>query len=173
LRARGLFAAGGGDVDPTTWPHDEFVHAWWVEPGRLLAGEYAGDPDAAHARQKVDLLVDAGGRTFVELTTTADHLEPYDRLVREVADGRRLDLCHISLPVSDAVHADLRHLVVDEYQDVNPAQERLIRLLTGSDVELCVVGDDDQAICQWRGSDVGNIVGFATRYPNVATSPVK
>jgi hypothetical protein len=99
LRARGLFAAGGGDVDPTTWPHDEFVHAWWVEPGRLLAGEYAGDPDAAHARQKVDLLVDAGGRTFVELTTTADRLEPYDRLVREVADGRRLDLCPISLPI--------------------------------------------------------------------------
>ena len=101
MRARGLFAAGGGDVDPTTWPHDEFVHAWWVEPGRLLAGEYAGDPDAAHARQKVDLLVDAGGRTFVELTTTADRLEPYDRLVREVADGRRLDLCHISLPIPD------------------------------------------------------------------------
>lgn len=47
-----------------------------------------------------------------------------------------------------AVHADLRHLIVDEYQDVNPAQERLIELLAGPDVELCVVGDDDQAIYQ-------------------------
>jgi len=67
------------------------------------------------------------------------------------------------------VHAELRHLIVDEYQDVNPAQERLIRLLTGRNVELCVVGDDDQAVYQWRGSDVGNIVEFASRYADVAT----
>src|SRR5262249_34774751 len=51
------------------------------------------------------------------------------------------------------VHSRLRHLIVDEYQDVNPAQERLIELLTSPQVELCVVGDDDQAIYQWRGSD--------------------
>jgi DNA helicase II / ATP-dependent DNA helicase PcrA len=67
------------------------------------------------------------------------------------------------------VHATLRHLIVDEYQDVNPAQERLIELLAGPQVELCVVGDDDQAIYQWRGSDVGNIVNFSTRYPAVRT----
>jgi DNA helicase II / ATP-dependent DNA helicase PcrA len=69
--------------------------------------------------------------------------------------------------IAERVHADLRHLIVDEYQDVNPAQERLIRLLAGPGVELCVVGDDDQAIYQWRGSDVGNIVGFANRYEPV------
>ncbi len=71
--------------------------------------------------------------------------------------------------VAGAVHRTLRHLIVDEYQDVNPAQERLIGLLTGPQVELCVVGDDDQAIYQWRGSDVRNIVEFATRYPRVRT----
>ncbi len=71
--------------------------------------------------------------------------------------------------VASAVHARLRYLIVDEYQDVNPAQERLIQLLTGREVELCVVGDDDQAIYQWRGSDVRNIVGFSTRYPGVQT----
>ncbi len=54
--------------------------------------------------------------------------------------------------------AELRHLIVDEYQDVNPAQERLIKLLAGPEVSLCVVGDDQQAIYQWRGSDVSNIV---------------
>jgi DNA helicase-2/ATP-dependent DNA helicase PcrA len=67
------------------------------------------------------------------------------------------------------VHAALRHLIVDEYQDINPAQERLIELLTGPHVELCVVGDDQQAIYQWRGSDVRNIVKFSTRYDNVET----
>ncbi len=71
--------------------------------------------------------------------------------------------------VADAVHADLRHLIVDEYQDVNPAQERLIELLSGPLVAVCVVGDDDQAIYQWRGSDVANIVTFQDRYPSVAT----
>lgn len=73
--------------------------------------------------------------------------------------------------VAASVHGELRHLIVDEYQDVNPAQERLIELLAaaGSGVELCVVGDDDQAIYQWRGSDVSGIVTFAERYPDVAT----
>lgn len=67
------------------------------------------------------------------------------------------------------VHAALRHLIVDEYQDINPAQERLIELLTGPRVELCVVGDDQQAIYQWRGSGVRNIVKFSMRHDNVTT----
>jgi DNA helicase-2/ATP-dependent DNA helicase PcrA len=71
--------------------------------------------------------------------------------------------------IAGAVHSTLRYLIVDEYQDVNPAQERLIKLLTGPRVELCVVGDDDQAIYQWRGSDVLNIVEFSTRYDGVRT----
>lgn len=71
--------------------------------------------------------------------------------------------------VRSSVHEQLRHLIVDEYQDVNPAQERLIELLTGPQVYLCVVGDDDQAIYQWRGSDVSNIVTFTQRYQGVRT----
>jgi DNA helicase-2/ATP-dependent DNA helicase PcrA len=71
--------------------------------------------------------------------------------------------------VHASVTADLRHLIVDEYQDVNPAQETLIKLLSkpAGTADLVVVGDDDQAIYQWRGSNVRNIVTFADRYPNV------
>lgn len=67
------------------------------------------------------------------------------------------------------VTAPLRHLVVDEYQDVNPAQERLIELLAKphGTADVVVVGDDDQAIYQWRGSAVENIVTFEQRYPDV------
>lgn len=65
------------------------------------------------------------------------------------------------------VQSALKHLIVDEYQDVNPAQERLIQLLTGPSTQLCVVGDDDQAVYQWRGSDVQNILTFSQRYPAV------
>ena len=59
---------------------------------------------------------------------------------RAVAELERPD-------VRSRVQVALRYLIVDEYQDVNPAQEPLIELLTtGGQVELCVVGDDDQAI---------------------------
>lgn len=71
--------------------------------------------------------------------------------------------------VFERVHSPLRHLLVDEYQDINPAQERLIELLAQPPVQLCVVGDDDQAIYQWRGSDVSNIVEFTRRRPAVVT----
>lgn len=71
--------------------------------------------------------------------------------------------------VAESIRTPLRHLIVDEYQDVNPAQERLIELLVAGDAELCVVGDDQQAIYQWRGSDVRNIVKFEDRYRPVAS----
>ena len=58
----------------------------------------------------------------------------------------------------------LRHLMVDEYQDVNPCQEELIRLLHQRSDTLFVVGDDDQSIYAWRGADVSNILGFQQRY---------
>jgi DNA helicase-2/ATP-dependent DNA helicase PcrA len=72
-----------------------------------------------------------------------------------------------------AVHAralgGLRHLIVDEYQDINPAQQRLIELMAQPPVSLCVVGDDDQSIYQWRGSDVSHIVHFADRRAGAVT----
>jgi len=71
--------------------------------------------------------------------------------------------------IAKKVHDELKYLIVDEYQDVNEAQERLIERLVAGGAELCVVGDDDQAIYQFRGSSVKNIVEFTNRYPNVAT----
>lgn len=59
--------------------------------------------------------------------------------------------------------------IVDEYQDVNPVQEKLIRELHGLGAKVKVVGDDDQTIYQWRGSDVENILSFVDRYAPVET----
>ena len=61
----------------------------------------------------------------------------------------------------------LRYVIVDEYQDVNPIQERIVRSLHDLGARVCVVGDDDQTIYQWRGSDVRNILTFRDRYPGV------
>jgi DNA helicase-2/ATP-dependent DNA helicase PcrA len=69
--------------------------------------------------------------------------------------------------VQEHVRDDIKYVVVDEYQDVNPLQERLVRGLVQFGANLCVVGDDDQTIYQWRGSQVSNIVTFADRYADV------
>ena len=61
--------------------------------------------------------------------------------------------------------AHIRHLLVDEYQDTNPLEERLIQLLRRGCDTLTVVGDDDQSIYGWRGADVQNILGFRPRNP--------
>lgn len=63
--------------------------------------------------------------------------------------------------------ARVRHVIVDEYQDVNPIQERIIRLLHDLGAAICVIGDDDQTIHQWRGSDVKNVMTFQDRYEDV------
>ena len=74
------------------WSHHEVLHAWWVEPGAVLAGEYPGDRDPVKAAEKINLLVDAGIRTFVDLTTPADGLKPYAGQLDAVAAAREVDL---------------------------------------------------------------------------------
>ena len=58
-----------------------------------------------------------------------------------------------------------RHVLVDEYQDTNRAQYRIIRLLTGEHRSICVVGDPDQSVYRWRGADIRNILDFEQDYP--------
>ena len=66
-------------------------------------------------------------------------------------------------PLVRHVRDHVRYVVVDEYQDTNPVQEELIEKLCRFGANLCVVGDDDQTIYQWRGSAVSNILTFVER----------
>lgn len=58
-----------------------------------------------------------------------------------------------------------KYIMVDEYQDTNVAQYRLISLLAGNNGNLCVVGDDDQSIYRFRGATIENILSFEKQYP--------
>ena len=61
-----------------------------------------------------------------------------------------------------------QHVLVDEYQDTNHAQYRLVRVLGEPERNVCVVGDDDQGIYSWRGAEVRNILDFERDYPEAA-----
>lgn len=66
------------------------------------------------------------------------------------------------------ITSTVQHLIVDEYQDVNDAQERIINYFYNKGTQICVVGDDDQTIYHWRGINLTYIKDFQTRYRNVS-----
>ncbi len=98
--------------------------------------------------------------------------EPYQRTLKAAAAMDFDDLIMKPLELLDrdeelrkkyATH--WRYLMVDEYQDTNRAQYRLIRQLSSVHGNVCAVGDDDQSIYSWRGARVENILEFADDFP--------
>ncbi len=109
-----------------------------------------------------------------ELNGIALH-ELYRLYQEHLLEQQRMDFgdlilnCVLLLRYHEDVAALMRsrfdHLLVDEYQDINPVQQEWLLHLCRDHSNLTVVGDDDQSIYGWRGADVGNILGFADRWP--------
>ncbi len=103
----------------------------------------------------------------------AQCFEAYERHLKA---ANALDFDDILLSILRLVEApeslageDIRrrfsHVLVDEFQDVNQVQYRLVRALSAATKNLCVVGDDDQSIYRWRGADVRIVRGFRRDFP--------
>jgi DNA helicase-2/ATP-dependent DNA helicase PcrA len=78
---------------------------------------------------------------------------------------KTLWLCERDPEVGPRLADRFDHVLVDEFQDTNRVQYRLVRHLSGRSHNLCVVGDDDQSIYRWRGADLHNILDFEHDHP--------
>jgi DNA helicase-2/ATP-dependent DNA helicase PcrA len=113
--------------------------------------------------------VDPGG---FDLATVGRVLEVYEQVKtdRGVIDFEDVLLLTVGVleeyrPVAEAVRAQYRHFVVDEYQDVNALQQRLLDLWRGDRDDVCVVGDPSQTIYSFTGASPAHLLGFARRHP--------
>jgi len=70
-----------------------------------------------------------------------------------------------SAAVRERYNRRFRHILVDEYQDTNRPQYELMRMLAGTEHNVCAVGDEDQSIYSWRGADIRNILEFEQDFP--------
>lgn len=124
-------------------------------------------------RQCIDKMVDAYEQADAWTTQQKAALEKY---IRCLYAHNYIDFTLMlfealrqirSNPAVRGYVSQIRYLVVDEYQDVNDLQEKLIRQIAELGVNICVVGDDDQTIYQFRGSNADNMISFAERYSDV------
>lgn len=79
---------------------------------------------------------------------------------------RPLRLLRDDADLAAEAHRAFRHILVDEYQDTNRIQYRLVRAMLGDRTELMVVGDEDQSIYHWRGADLDNVLDFQKDFPD-------
>jgi len=82
---------------------------------------------------------------------------------------RPIELLEQHIDLRERYQQRWRYLSVDEYQDTNPLQDKLLTLLTGPEKNICVVGDDYQAIYSWRGAKVDHILQFEKKFPSCQT----
>jgi DNA helicase II / ATP-dependent DNA helicase PcrA len=119
--------------------------------------------DAAAYRERVS--------SFFE-QTAADVYELYEKRIHEMNAVdfddllfRTVNLLELFPDVADRYQQAFRWILVDEYQDTNHAQYRLLQLLAGKERNVCVVGDDDQSVYSFRGADINNILDFERDFP--------
>jgi DNA helicase-2/ATP-dependent DNA helicase PcrA len=145
--------------------------------GRFIAADVAGEIEWAKARlvstsRYAEAAVAAGRRPPLGYDELADVYRRYEDEKRRRGLVDFDDLLWECIQVLEddpeqaaALRWRYRHLFVDEFQDVNRLQHRLLEAWRGDRLDLCVVGDPNQAIYGWNGADLRLLTGFTERFP--------
>lgn len=160
---------------------DEQACARVIARHRLYLGDDTrkpGDVFSAYKDRLMDpaaALAEAKARNDSALLEAA---EAYGRYQRALAEEGGFDFGDLIMELVRGLESDeayrsrlagfFDHLLIDEYQDINPAQERMLRLLRDQGARLWAVGDDDQCLYAWRSADPAFILGFETAWPDPA-----
>ena len=145
-----------------------------VDPKKFNPGKVRG----IISRQKNSLIQPKDFYDFNEANFFSDIVSKiYESYQNFLAKNNALDfddllmytaiLLHDNEEIRRKYEQKFQYVMIDEYQDTNYAQFKIINLIAQKHQNLCVVGDDDQAIYSWRGADIRNILSFETDYKNV------
>jgi ATP-dependent DNA helicase UvrD/PcrA len=143
-----------------------------VDPKRFTPGAMQHQiSDAKNKLRDAETYRQQVGSFFEQ--TVADVYELYERDLHRMNAMdfddllvRTVNVLELFPEVRARYAAAFRHVLVDEYQDTNHAQYRLLQLLAGEHRNLAVVGDDDQSVYSFRGADITNILIFQDDYPD-------
>jgi DNA helicase-2/ATP-dependent DNA helicase PcrA len=146
-----------------------------VDPKRFTPGSVAHQiSDAKNKLRSAEDYAQMVGGYFEQ--TVAEAYKLYEReLVRMNAMDfddllfRMVNVLELFPEVQARYSASFRHVLVDEYQDTNHAQYRLLQLIAGEHQNLAVVGDDAQSVYSFRGADIRNILDFQDDFPTAHT----
>ncbi|GBE02003.1 MAG TPA: hypothetical protein ENH07_07365 [Nitrospirae bacterium] len=132
---------------------------------------------SGRGRTPVDRVAESISRIKNLIETPGDELRMiYERYNTALSENSALDFEDLILKPLDLLRdgdtlerfrEEFKYILVDEYQDINPAQRQFFRLLSGSDGNICAVGDPDQAIYGFRGADVVNFLRFEDDFRGV------
>ncbi len=142
------------DIDPKR-VDPRSVLGWISDAKNRLLGPSEMDIDSFRDEQVVRIYNRYQNRLLANQAMDFDDLL---RLTVQLLEG--------DAEVREHYQERFRHILVDEYQDTNHAQYRLVRVLGEPQRNVMVVGDDDQGIYSWRGADVANILDFERDYPD-------
>ncbi|MBF8291025.1 MAG: UvrD/REP helicase, partial [Chloroflexi bacterium] len=132
----------------------------WAKARRITPGAY--EAAAADAGREPPIPADLFVRIFTDYERAkarANRIDFDDLLVESV------DLLETDGEAAATIRARKRWFSVDEYQDTNPLQQRLLELWLGDRDDVCVVGDEDQTIYTFTGATSDYLIGFAARHP--------
>jgi DNA helicase II / ATP-dependent DNA helicase PcrA len=133
----------------------------WMKALQRPPDDYASSVQLAHRiapRPEADVTAMYAG--YEDLKVSKNLFDFEDLLLHATA------LLETEPDVASQVRDQYRYFVVDEYQDVNPAQQRLLDAWLGGRDDLCVVGDPEQTIYSFAGASPGYLTGFPKRYPH-------